>query len=810
MESLQRAYMRLISDMNVDDRIKQEKDRMLHMAALKKIPAEIYMEQHQERLVNIYKEVDLAAICDLMEMGYTWRDVMENYTSMPLIMQEYDDPVKIKQYTDEVISKVNEERHKRAKNDFVGASDAYNRIKKNLSKKYVEENDQQFREYHDGEIVIAMLMEEGYPEKTVKDVLRNNTDYDEIYIKSLLEKCMEVKKAYMDIASALPLENVRNEYDVYRSFAREHMAKLGIKTLSYNDDLAIFAQLKNVKLPEDYIRQAIMKASPVANEPGRDKAAYVDAVLSGDNKHSEFLEGRNRQPVEDTEQVYKALIESYNKELLDKGITGGIREGVNRAYFDVLAAKKLFYKHHSEQDIISILTKFSPEGAAQASSGYTQWVIEKAKRLIAKEEYVLNKSRIQLPEGDYLAVTSGGISPKDIVISLLQERLRLNPSLSQSLHKSFVDRDVAESVLSRYPDFDIEALKGTLADFPRAIILSGSKMAEERDYVDNVIKAVQKRIHSQNKKLQENEQMKEAFRQEQDMLSQGMAGETASMKMSIYHVGRAALSMMKNNTDEMELRRMIISNVDAKEGEIEAITNNIIRQNREVLARIKNIDACTAEAITSDCPPEAFYLNRLAVQHKLRKSINASMDPEIVKDMLAAKVYSKNEIKEAVEALSPIAAQPGRGRDYYLDYVYPTAVSLLRSEKEKLKTYHPIPRVQKEDDTEKEYNYHKEQLMASIALPFEAAMDTLIAETMLLQGYPAYDIARALDEYSPCHDIQENYGLSIIKRVENVTAKLAADKEDVEETHAGDILDKGRILSRNITEALTQPAEGGN
>lgn len=176
MESLQRAYMRLIGNMNIDGRVKQEKDRMLNMAGLKKIPADVYMEEHRENIVNIYKEVDLAVICDLMDMGYTWRDVMENYTSMPLIMEEYDDPELIRQYTDEVISRVNEERHKRAKNDFIGASDAYNRIKRNLSKKYVEENDRQFREYHDGEIVITMLMEEGYPEKTIMDVLRNNTD----------------------------------------------------------------------------------------------------------------------------------------------------------------------------------------------------------------------------------------------------------------------------------------------------------------------------------------------------------------------------------------------------------------------------------------------------------------------------------------------------------------------------------------------------------------------------------------------------------------------------------------------------------
>ena len=813
MESLNHAYLRIIDKLDVNEKVANCKKSLIHQAQSQNLNPEEYMAQHREDIVNIYKQADLSVICDLMDIGYSWRDVMENYANNPMILNEYDDAALIKKYTDEVIELVNAERRKRSKTDFVEASEAFERIKKNLSKKYMED-DNSFSEYHDGEIVISMLVNEGYPEKTVADVLLKNTDHDEIYIKSLMEKCMMVKRAYSDIQAARPLSKARNEFDVYRSLAKEHMAKLGVKILSYSDDMAIFEQFKAIKFPDDFIRKAMLKASPVANEPGRNNKAYVDAVLSGDSNHSEFLDGLARQPVVDAEQEYKAIIEIYNSKLKKKGITDGVKEGVNRAYFDILAVKELFGKHYPEADIVRVLKEFSPEDAVRSFPGYTLWVTDKAKRLISKEEYILSKPHIKLPEGSYAELIDQGFTPKDIIISLLQKRLELNPSMSHVLHKNFVDKDLAESALSRYPDFDLDAMRGVFADFPRAIILSGSNMAEEKNYVENVIETAQKRIDRQKEKSRESEQLKEAFRQKQDVLHQGVAGETASMKMPIYHVGRAALSMMQNNTDEMSLRKMIISNVDAPEDQMEAITNDIIKKNRDVMQRMKIVKEYIPSEQDERSSARIFYLNRLSLQHQLRKSINASMDPEIVKDMLAAKVYKKTEIKDVVQEFSPIAAQPGRGRDYYLDYVFPTAVSLLRTEKEKLKTYHPNPRQQKEDDAGKEYEYHKKQLLEAIALPFEVAMDVLIAETMILQGYPEYEIAKALDECSPCSDNQENYGLSITKNAASKT--IVEERETVietttENTYEDNSLVNSRVLSRNVTENIRNTVvEGGS
>lgn len=813
MESLTHAYLRLIDKLEVNDKVANCKAALLHQAQSRNIKPEEYMAQHREDIVKIYKQADLSVICDLMDIGYSWREVMENYANNPMIINEYDDAALIKQYTDEVIELVNAERRKRSKTDFVEASDAFERIKKNLSKKYMDD-DNSFSEYHDGEIVISMLVNEGYPEKTVADVLMKNTEHDEIYIKSLMEKCMVVKRAYSDIQAAPPLAKARNEFDVYRSLAKEHMAKLGIKTLSYSDDMAIFEQLKAIKLPDKFIRTAMLKASPVANEPGRKNEAYVEAVLSGDSNHSEFSDGLARQPVVDVEQEYKALIEIYNSKLKKKGITDGVKEGINRVYFDTLAVKELFNKHYSEADIVRVLKEFSPEDAARSFPGYTLWVMTKARKLIEKEEYILSKPPIILPEGSYSEVIAQGFAPKDIIISLLQKRLELNPSMRHVLHKNFVDKDLAESALSRYPDFDLDAMRGVFANFPRAIILSGSKMGEEKNYVENVVETAKKRIDKQKEANKESEQLKEAFRQKQDVLHQGVTGETASMKMPIYHVGRAALSMMQNNTDEMVLRKMIISNVDAPEDQMEAITNSIIKKNREVLNRMKIVEEHIPSGQDKSVSARIFYLNRLALQHELRKSINASMDPEIVKDMLAAKVYKKSEIKEVVQELSPIAAQPGRGQDYYLDYVYPTAVSLLRTEKEKLKTYHPSPRQQKEENADREYEYHKQQILEAIALPFETAMDVLIAETMLLQGYPEYEIAGALDECSPCRENQENYGLSVTKNA--ASKSIVEERETVietttENTYEDNSLVNSRVLSRNVTENIrTTVVEGGS
>lgn len=119
------------------------------------------------------------------------------------------------------------------------------------------------------------------------------------------------------------------------------------------------------------------------------------------------------------------------------------------------------------------------------------------------------------------------------------------------------------------------------------------------------------------------------------------------MKMSIYHLGRTALSMMRSGSNEQLIRDMISSNTpdDISETELDDLVKKIVSKNKEVIERVKVIDEYKEPAVEAAMPtPKDFYLSRMSKQHKIGKAFNASMDADIVKDMLAIN-YSRNDIK---------------------------------------------------------------------------------------------------------------------------------------------------------------------
>ena len=116
------------------------------------------------------------------------------------------------------------------------------------------------------------------------------------------------------------------------------------------------------------------------------------------------------------------------------------------------------------------------------------------------------------------------------------------------------------------------------------------------------------------------------------------------------------MARMEMTWDEVK-RRMkngaTVKTIAELNGVAEQTVYNFIKKNREVLNRMKIVEEHIPSGQDKSVSARIFYLNRLALQHELRKSINASMDPEIVKDMLATKVYKKTEIKDVVQELSP-------------------------------------------------------------------------------------------------------------------------------------------------------------
>lgn len=186
-------------------------------------------------------------------------------------------------------------------------------------------------------------------------------------------------------------------------------------------------------------------------------------------------------------------------------------------------------------------------------------------------------------DSTYAELAAAGISASVIFSSILHERLALNPSLEQHLFDPYLDKDLAEACLTRYPDFDREALAGIITDSPRAIILSGSRMPEENEYADHVIQAAEKRLENHRQAVAQRKSIFEEFNKQHGLAYQGVGDPKENL--SAFHCGRTALQMKIKGYDELEIRNAIL----ATETKDAAFADRILERTAAVFTRLMYI-----------------------------------------------------------------------------------------------------------------------------------------------------------------------------------------------------------------------------
>lgn len=772
MEPASRAYQRIIMSENLRSNAQQLYQQLHNEAEEQGLDYEEVKRRHCQDFENLYLPQDLKVICDMLEHGYSMREVTEAYTDQNLFAQDIKVPELVKIYEDKVMSLVNDERKRRSGQEFDRAAAAYASYSKSIAGKYDDHSDA-YRDYQQGEIIISMMVKDGFSEKTIADVLESQTEaYSSAYIKSIVGKCGHVKQAYLDIRHAPDLlDDARNGYDVYRIFAKRYMTRTGTTLLSFDDDIGIVQDMIQQDFPESLLQDILLSASPVAREPGRNPDEYIKAILTGEADRG-TVDRMTGEAVLTCEEQYKDLIEAYDQSLKEEGRLMGI-QSTQRPYYDCLAVRSLLIQHYMDHEIMKVLNEQS--GAAAATRpNYAMWMLEKAKKLLRKEQTLLNET---LPsyqkDSTYAELAAAGISASVIFFSILHERLALNPSLEQHLFDPYLDKDLAESCLTRYPDFDRGALAGIITDSPRAIILSGSRMPEENEYADHVIQAAEKRLENHRQAVAQRKSIFEEFNKQHGLAYQGVGDPEENL--SAFHCGRTALQMKIKGYDELEIRNAIL----ATETKDAAFADHILERTAAVFTRLMYIK----NYVPSSHPPEVnlsaedFYIQELHDQYKKRHYIKSSMDVDAVKKMLAEGRFNGRQIREAVQNLSPIAIEPGRDASYYQKYVLPNAKARLMDEKDKLAQYHPVPRNIHADSAEEEYAYHQSRIQKAIDLPYNPQMDALIAEAMLIQGFLPEDIAQSVQAASPCAAEQKNYGTALVNHVRFQDKK----EEDIEQ-----------------------------
>lgn len=757
MESAIHAYQRIIMTEDLRAKATQLYNSLHQEAEESGLAYEEIKQQHCQDFEDLYLPQDLQVICDLLDHGYSMREIMEAYTDQNLFAQEIKVPELVKIYEDKVLSRVNDERKKRSGQELDRAKNAYEAYRQAADSKY-NEHGNAYQDYQEGEIIISLLVKDGYSEQTIADVLEAFSEYDSAYIKTLMEKCGHVKQAYLDIKHAPnTLDDARNGYDVYRIFAKHYMERTGAKLLTYEDDIAIIKDLKEQEFPENLLLDVLQQASPVTREPGRNPTEYVKAILTGEKDQEEIQESKG-VPVVTCEEQYKDLIERYDQDMKEHGRLMGIQES-NRPYYDCLAVRNLLRMHYSEDDIRQALNNQS--GAAAATrQNYALWLVEKAKKLLKKEQNLLHENLPKIPSGStYASLAAAGISAVVLVTAILRERLALNPSLEEHLFAPHLDKDLAEACLNRYPDFDREALAGVLTDSPRAIILSGSRMPEEDQYAAHVIQEAEKRLESHHKSIEQQNSVFEEFNKQHGLAYQGVAPQE---NLSAFHCGRTALQMRLKGYDPLAIRDAILATETPDDKLPERFADEIVERSGQVYERLMRIKHYQPPAQSEEQTAKDFYEREIAAQYQKRHFIKSSMDVQAVKTMLAYGKFNGREIREAIQELSPIAIEPGRDASYYQKYVLPNAKNRLMDEKDKLNQYHPVPRKLHAASAQEEYAYHRSRLQEAIDLPYSPVMDALIAETMLMQGFAPMDIAETIQMESPCRKEQKDYGTILV------------------------------------------------
>lgn len=753
---------------------------------------EAYKEKKQiyyYRFDQLFAKYDLDIACILAEKGHPLKDIVSTMCHCSLFSTHIKDQKNITKYVDKVLANINNARFFRNGKVYDLAKKAYIKRANDIIDKYSAYSKPNFNSFHEGVVVISMMMNDHFFPEIIEQVLRRNSLFakaDDMYVKNIMDRCRAVKKAYEDIDSVQSPKNVKNEHDAYCFFAGEYMRHTGTKILNGRDEQRIIARMFAEKLPEDTIKKAL-EASPVSMEPGRDKNKYIDTVITlvKDKYASQKQYAEKQLPV--TKTLYIDKINRIDAALKAKGYIGVEK---NRTYYDGIAAKGLLNEHQSMTNIIKIITQNSPQAFKitdnpnKTPESYAKWIVNAAKKAIEKEKEILNFEEIKIPkDASYKQLKNMGITPQLLYLQAIKERINIYPSLSDTLTSSFIDRDALEKIIVQHPDADKEALYQVICKNSPRNCMPGISEA----YPGRVMNLVNERIEKlyQQKETAENTQ-KNIQKEYVKQCGLATEGVNVDRSMMLAQDGRAALRMLMNNIDPADIKNAIatavktvvtVAGASAILGNMGPLVyaNEIVKKAQAVQNKINIIaDYVPTENKTEKTVNED-YIEKLQILYRQKHFMQSSMDADVMKQMILENKYPVNDIENAIRNNSPIAIEPGRD-DKYEDYVEAKAKENIEREKQKLNYYKPVPRLEHSDSAIDEYKIQQKQLMNHIDLPYTDCMDILIVETLLAQEFAAKDIISALDD-SPLNK-SDKYAENILKQAEQRLTKEKSQNRD--------------------------------
>lgn len=726
-------------------------------------------DQNALQIFDYTRPHDLSVVCDLLDSGYPVPDVVATSKKNSFATKFFHEgSSNLNTYFDSVWNDVNRTRMLRAGRRMEACRNAY--IEKATSsmiqyKDQTKEKDG-FSLFQDGRVVISLLVLHRFDPKVVEAVVAEcsfNPKRSPEYAKELVAQALKVKEAYDAIERVQKTSDAKSVGDVYRYYSYQFMEKRGKKLLTPEDEQFVLRTMAGNHIDNNNIESSYREASPVALEPGRNKDKYLDNSLYRFHLKYESQKAWSMEQYPKTKETYLEKAKQLEEALASRNYD----INKNRSYYDCLLATSMIRMQHSSYNLRKAIAELSPlankpneNNPSKTPDGYASWIVSKARDVVMREQDIMFSPKIEGKRDLPLTVlTAGGVTVADLYKDSVRRIVEgYAKSGRDRMIEPHVDQQACEELLTKYPDIILDDLADALKKAsPRAAVAGMIQ-----DYPQKCVETVQQRLQEADQARSFRRSVEAEFNRSRG-LEMGGISEYGGMAIFAQSMGHAAMEMQRQGVNEVALRETLLhaaSDIPEKTQFVDRVLQSV----REVTRRQEDI-AGFSRSIGPDANIEEKYL---AYANSIQKEVGAyqtSDDIEFVKlQMMQNEQLDIDEMNNMLLAKSPVAAEPGRD-EHYVEYLQDRAKERIELENEKLRIYHPEPRIEgKEKDCYKEYEYHRNTLMRNVSMPYDERMDMYIAETLLLQGYPEREVENVLGK-SPLAEKNKGHALKVVNMV---------------------------------------------
>lgn len=773
-------YVNLYVNMQLKRQVSAMKDK-IH-------PVDKFYQQEKEKwshkIKSFFVKEDQHIAMELIDKGYLLKEIQQCILKESPFVKEIFDVKILFSYCDQVVQGINQERVLRSGKLYELAQDLYMKKVHAIQGKYAG---YKFNEFQEGKVITSMMVESHFFGEVLTDVIAKNSPnparQQPDYAEKIISGCEKVKDAYIAIQLAKQ-RDITSVSDLYKLFAKEYMAHTNTIILTGKDDQKIMKRLFAEGIGKTEIMHAMRECSPVAMEVGRIRDNYLNVTLS-------VVEAEHKKRCEYAEKNYAATVSLYkekltNKERMLKNKQYAFGVDKNRSYYDGLIVRELLEEKQYIPNIIKTVAELSPMAIKKnhfspdkTPEGYGKWLVSAANKVSKAEKDILEYIPKRIPKGNsWHELKNQGIALADLYRSAIKERVETYPSAALNLSAAYMDKDACEKLLQKYPDIQGEDLEMAIHEASPRSRMPGVP----QDYPCLVVEEVLDRMERVRERDDHTKDVQTEYIRQCGAASEGVVAKAENMLA--YHDGRAATTMLIEGSTPTEIYTAICEGAKIlHKKHPEEYAKAIVYQAEKVRDRLYDIESAKTPEIPKTAREE--YQKSFQAAYKLKPRLSSQMDVEIATEMLFKNIYPMNEIIKTIAENSPIAIETGRDKDY-LDFVNQSAKTQVEQEEKKLKEYTPVPRMNHEDDVEKEYAYQREVMKKYCRLPVNDAVDTMIARTLLQEGFNPADIAVCLDK-SVAAEKQMDYGKKIVEKVEKIIGQV------MEETQA-----KGKSLAHKM------------